>query len=95
MNYRDLVNQVRNDPSNIEKIELLKLRELFICCASMLYNKDYIDVINMLTGVTIRRDDIVTLSDKLKREFKIKEKRLSRGEQEQDVFSSVLKYTSP
>jgi hypothetical protein len=93
--YRELIDQVKADPNNANKIELLKLRELFICCASMLYNEDYIDVINILTGANINRKDIVALSDRFKKEFKIKEKELRKRESEEDVFTSILNYSSP
>ena len=74
--YSDLVREFKRNPDNKDIKALLKLRELFICCVSMKYNPDYLEVVELLTDVKIDVNDIAKLADKLLKKYKIEDKRI-------------------
>ena len=87
MKYSELKRKAIKNPDDSKIIELLRLRELFICAASMKYNSDYPNVIGMLTNVNITIKHVETLCDNLLRDYKKQEKELHSNKQ---IYSEEL-----
>jgi hypothetical protein len=63
-------------PDNKDIETLLRLKDLLVCCISMKYDLNYPEVIEMLTGVRIRNEDIKKLYLELLIKYKHEDNRI-------------------
>ena len=88
--YRDLLKDFKKSSNDKDIKALLRLRELLICCFSMKYNLDYLEVIYMLTGVHIKMNDIVELYYKLLTKYKHENKRIHKHIKQKENLSTFF-----